>query len=276
MTVYNKRPAPFVLAQTAHGSMIVNHYDRHPDPNETGWLCVGYQLLQNGCFDPFEIEMAKNMLNLCRALRGDGVVALDCGANVGVHTIEWAKHMYQWGKVYAFEAQEKIYYALAGNIVLNNCLNVTARHVAISNTNGKLDITVPDYTKPASFGSLELLQTSKSEFIGQDLPTQGQKTQVEQITLDSLALPRVDFIKIDIEGMEIMALNGALETIRQHRPMLLIERIKTDNQALISWLEEQGYGFHQIGINLLCAHKDDALYKSIDFDGTHLRITISQ
>src|SRR5260370_16749261 len=38
-------------------------------------------------------------------------------------TIEWAKRMTGWGSVLAIEAQERIYYALAGNIALNNCFN---------------------------------------------------------------------------------------------------------------------------------------------------------
>ena len=37
---------------------------------------------------------------------GDGVMAIDCGANVGVHTLEWSRLMYGWGEVIAFEAQE--------------------------------------------------------------------------------------------------------------------------------------------------------------------------
>ena len=46
------------------------------------------------------------------------------GANIGVHTVEWARHMYGWGNVIAIEAQERLYYSLCGNISLNNCLNV--------------------------------------------------------------------------------------------------------------------------------------------------------
>jgi hypothetical protein len=42
----------------------------------------------------------------------DGVVVIDCGANIGAHTIEWGKRMTGWGSVLAIEAQERIYYAL--------------------------------------------------------------------------------------------------------------------------------------------------------------------
>ena len=45
---------------------------------------------------------------------GDGVVAVDRGADIGVHTLEWARSMTAWGSVIAIEAQECIFYALAG------------------------------------------------------------------------------------------------------------------------------------------------------------------
>ena len=49
-------------------------------------------------------------------MHGDGVVAVDGGANIGVHTIEWATAMTGWGSVIAIEPQERIYYALAGTL----------------------------------------------------------------------------------------------------------------------------------------------------------------
>jgi FkbM family methyltransferase len=55
-------------------------------------------------------------------------VAIDCGANIGTHTIEWAKKMTGWGAVIGIEAQERIFYALAGNIAINNCFNALQRY----------------------------------------------------------------------------------------------------------------------------------------------------
>ncbi len=100
-----------------------------------------------------------NILELRRKYHGDGLVAVDCGANLGVHTVEWAKYMTDWGVVLAFEAQERIYYALAGNVAINNCFNARAVHAAVSSRSGAMKIPQPNYLANASFGSLELKKT---------------------------------------------------------------------------------------------------------------------
>ena len=78
-----------------------------------------------------------------------------------------------------------------------------------------------------------------------------------KLTLDELSLPRVDFIKLDIEGMEMEGLEGARQTIDRSLPILLIERIKADGTQLTQWLEARGYQVMQVGINLVAVHKTD-------------------
>jgi FkbM family methyltransferase len=129
---------------------------------------VGFQLLEMAHYDPDEVEMLLHALDLRRQCYGDGVVAIDCGANVGVHTIEWAKHMTTWGGVLAIEPQERIYYALAGNIAINNCANARAINAAVSDRPGTMKIPLPNYSEDGSFGSLELRSRgAATEFIGQ-------------------------------------------------------------------------------------------------------------
>jgi hypothetical protein len=119
------RKIAFISAATEHGTLIVNRFDQHLLGQSNGYG-VGFQLLETASYDGGEIDLALKLLDLRRQHHGDGVVAVDCGANVGVHTIEWARHMTGWGVVLAIEAQERIYYALAGNIAINNCFNARA------------------------------------------------------------------------------------------------------------------------------------------------------
>jgi FkbM family methyltransferase len=49
-------------------------------------------------------------------------------------------------------------------------------------------------------------------------------TDVQQVTLDSIALPRCDFMKIDCEGYEFFVIQGAERTIRQFKPCIIVEQ----------------------------------------------------
>ena len=251
------RKLAFVLAACNHGAMIVNRFDyRMTEPGKG--FGVGFQLLEAGAHDPVEVELALQLIEARRQFHGDGVVAIDCGANIGVHAIEWATAMTGWGSVVAIEAQERIYYALAGNIALNNCFNAIAMHAVISSEPGVMRIPQPDYLIASSFGSLELKPRADTEFIGQAIDYSDDKTvAVQQISLDALALPRVDLIKIDIEGMELEALEGARQLIEASRPVVLVESIKAGPEPLRAWLKERGYHVVEAGLNLLAIHSSD-------------------
>ena len=252
------RPSAFVIAPSSHGTMIVNRNDIKETPN--GLIGVGAQILHKQSFDQEEVNLVLGLLSKRRQIYQKEVVALDCGANIGVHTIEWARHMHGWGQVHAFEAQERIYYALAGNIAINNCTNARATWAAVGAKPGRLDVPNVDYNKPASYGSLELRKSARNEDIGQTISYAKSDTyEVPMITLDSVKLTHVDFIKIDVEGMELDVLRGAAKLLKKHCPMMLIEHIKTDSKALIDMLTSFGYKHYALGINILAVHDSDKI-----------------
>ncbi len=213
----NRRPNAFIITQTQHGAMLVNRHD----------YGAGYQLLHFSSYDPDEVDLVLQLLELRRRYYGDGLVAMDGGANLGVHTIEWAKFMHAWGRVIAVEAQERIFYALAGNIAMNNCFNARAIWGALGAEVGSIQVPIPDYFKASSFGSLEIRQSAANEFIGQPLDYSEEKTsKTPMISIDSLSLHRLDFLKLDIEGMEVEALLGAEQSLQRCKPQLLIKKIR--------------------------------------------------
>jgi FkbM family methyltransferase len=251
-----RRKLAFVLASSNHGTMIVNRLDYRMINAESGFG-VGYQILETASFDPTEVKLAVGLLTVRRRYHGDGVLAIDCGANIGVHTIEWAIAMTGWGSVLAIEAQERIYYALAGNIAINNCFNAVAVHAAVSSKPGTMKIPTPNYTTPSSFGSLELRYRPDTEFIGQPISYSENMIDIRTVALDEYNLPRVDFIKLDVEGMEMEALEGADKTIKRCRPVLLVEKIKSDSEQLHRWFGDRGYILREVGINVLAIHSED-------------------
>jgi len=251
------RKIAFVLASSDHGTMIINRFD-YRMVNENQGYGVGFQILEDGAYNRNEIDLTLNLLELRRKYFGDGVVAVDCGANIGVHTIEWAKKMSGWGSVIAIEAQERIFYALAGNIAINNCFNAVAMFAAVAANIGAIRIPRVDYLKPASFGSLELKQRANGEFIGQPIDYSDQKAvEVPSVSVDSLNLKRMDLIKIDVEGMEFDVLDGAENSIREHRPILFVEALKVDPAKLRLRLQQLGYVNFAVGMNILAIHKTD-------------------
>ena len=256
------RPLAFVLAASDHGTLIVNRNDYATQGD--GSFGVGYQVLNNSSFDPAEIDFALRMLEFRRKFFGDGVMALDCGANIGIHTVEWARLMHGWGSVTAVEAQERVFYALCGNITINNCFNARALWGAIGAEEGEIMVPRPNYLRPGSFGSLEIRPSSRNEFIGQPIDYSAQAGQLTRLfSIDSLGLPRLDLIKIDIEGMEMEALTGAINTIRRFRPQMLIEKIKSDEAALRAWLLAEGYRVASFGLNLVAVHGSDPSHEHL-------------
>lgn len=261
----SKRPIAFVLASTNHGSMLVNRFDYRLKQNDSeDNVGVGYQLLNTSTFDQAEVNTAVQLLTSRRQNFGDGVIAIDCGANVGVHTIEWAQAMYGWGEVISFEAQERIYYALAGNITLNNCFNARAIFAAVGAKMGEILIPIPNYFSASSFGSLEIRKKSTTEFIGQEIDyTEKNCQKTAMISIDQLALKRLDLIKIDIEGMEMEALIGGEKSINAFKPILIIETLKSDEDEIRKFLEKFDYQIFSFGINLLAIHKNDPVSKEV-------------
>jgi FkbM family methyltransferase len=261
---YPPRKIAFILASTDHGTLIVNRFD-YRMVDATAGFGVGHFLLENSSYEAHEGSVAMQLLAQRRLHFGAGVVAVDCGANIGVHTVEWAKGMTGWGFVVAIEAQERIYYALAGNVSINNCFNAHAIHAAVGAQNGALRIPVPNYLAPGSFGSLELRQSDANEFIGQVIDYSEQKlATIRMITIDSLNLSRLDLIKIDVERMELEVLQGARATLERFRPIIIVEQLKASREAITAVLASYGYEWFALGLNFLAVHPADPTRKSIN------------
>ncbi len=138
-------------------------------------------------------------------------VVLDIGAHIGTYTITLAPLCQQ---VHSFECQKMTYMALCGNIFINNLTNVTPWNTAIGSEIGTatLNSNSPDG------GSSSI----------KDLPTHTKETiihseTVKVTTVDTLEFPKVDFMKIDVEGAELDVLMGATETIMRCKPTMMLE-----------------------------------------------------
>jgi len=258
------RKIAFVTAATDHGTLIINRYDYHSTVAGRAYG-VGIELLERASREANEINLAQRLLELRRKYFGDGVVAIDGGANIGTHTVEWAKAMTGWGSVLAIEAQERIYYALAGNIAINNCFNARAIHGALAQQRGIMKIPTLDYTLPGSFGSFGLKDQNQTNLVGQAIDTsEANAIDVQAVSVDSLGLDRVDLIKLDIEGMELEALEGATHCIASSYPILMVEWTSSDKNRLRSWMENLHYSVFEQDMNFIAVHQTDKCLEHIN------------
>lgn len=208
----------FVITTTNFGPMLANRYDYYRDMDGNGFRGVGLDLMEDGEHRGSEVALCLDLIVKRRRLFGDGVIVVDVGANIGTHTIPWARAMHDWGEVIAIEPQERIFYALAGNICMNNCFNARAIWAAATEMSGSMVIPVLDHQQPANFGGLSLMEWNRY-----DQPQAVGKVEIKTISIDDLKLQRLDFIKIDVQGMETDVLRGAKETITRCQPIIVIE-----------------------------------------------------
>ena len=85
--------------------------------------------------------------------------------------------------------------------------------------------------------------------------------------IDNNEFPRIDLIKIDVEGMEMEVLEGSIKSLKKHKPQLFIETIKSDKNMIIQFLEKLNYKIKDVNdLNIMAVHKDDPYVKSFQED----------
>jgi len=148
-----------------------------------------------------------------------GDVVIDCGANIGVATLLFAKKAGNGGKVIAVEPEEKNYRVLEKVSKLNEekVAKIIPLKVAVYKEDCELELNIG--TGPDTHTLSQYAEDRKDHI----LPI---KEKVEARKIDTivhlLGLERVDFIKMDIEGAEVDALLGAEQTIKKFKPKLAI------------------------------------------------------
>jgi FkbM family methyltransferase len=206
-------------------------------------------------------EWSEGETRLFQEIVRPGDVALDVGANLGAHTLCLAHAVGAAGAVHAFEPQRMLFYFLCGNIALNGLHNVVCHPVAVGATQSAVVAPNIDYSLPNNFGALNL----HTDFGA--VPTY----PVQQVRLDDLATPHCRLIKLDVEGMECEALDGARDLIRRTRPLLYVEDDQSaKSPALHRLLAELGYRFYRHDVFLFNPRNFRECAENV-FGGTYSR-----
>ncbi len=206
-------------------------------------------------------------LKLCE----NNFTVFDVGANSGFYSILPALKS-STVSVHSFEPNPTNLKRLRTNVVLNNANNITIVPKAIGDKISKISFTIPT-NEQLCYESSAIEDFSKSFHQGK---IEWKNVEVEQTTIDHYIeesnIAQLNLIKIDVEGYEINALEGAQKTIELHKPIILLESFVDESKRnyLESFVKKHNYHIYVIvkeglilshsfdnnnGLNYLLLHK---------------------
>lgn len=169
--------------------------------------------IQNGLFESNLIQWSKQFCSKDK-------IMLDIGAHTGTYSINLSTYCKE---IYAFEPQKMTYYALCGSIALSNIKNVNCINKGLGSIQqcGKQQLHIISLD---GGGSTLKLTDNMNEIDSED---------IEVITLDSMNIKDIGFIKIDVEGNELNVLKSGIETLKNSNyPKILFEMNETDHELM--------------------------------------------
>lgn len=157
----------------------------------------------------YEIGFTREFL---RALPEGGVL-VDVGANVGWYSLTAAKRVGPRGRVLAVEPVETNAARIRRNADLNGFANVQVEVLALAEKAGELLLHAP---RDDNEGTYSVTSVDADP---------ARRVAVRATTLDDVArgLPRLDVLKIDVQGAELGVLQGARETLARFSPLVFCE-----------------------------------------------------
>jgi FkbM family methyltransferase len=166
---------------------------------------IGNTIKQEGCWEEHITELLVGYIK-------PTYNCLDIGANFGYHTVTMGLLTKDCGKVFSFEPMRLFHDQVNANAYLNGLLNVQVFNNAVGDTNEHVFIPEPN--------------TASNETInhGDTSITKNENGQrVKMVVIDSLNLPTINFIKLDVQGCELPVLKGAKSKILKDKPVIIVE-----------------------------------------------------
>lgn len=209
---------------------------------------VANTIIQNDIFEKEVVDLA------CKYIK-ENTTVLDLGANYGQMSILFSKKAGNNGTVYSFDADDFVFEILKKNITANNAEKmIVPVFGAVHNVAGEtLYFPDQDFVEFESYGSYGIDYNIKN---GRAVPS---------ITIDSLDIKTsISFMKIDIQGGDLMAMQGAAKTIEKNRMPIIFEyeylfeeRFKMCFQEYVDFVNSINYKFARVinGHNFLILPK---------------------
>ncbi len=197
--------------------MYLDQIDKAAVPN---------QLLIQGFYEPEEMTVLNRVLEYI----SEKPVVFDIGANLGWYGINVYKAIPS-SEVYFFEPVPETVTRLKKNLSLNEIDSLIVCPYGLYNTN-KISKFYYDVVASGASSLADLREKDTTRIIDVEL------RKMDDI-INELGVDRLDFIKMDIEGSELFALQGAENTLKLYLPVIFTEMLR-------KWAKKQGYNPNDI------------------------------
>jgi FkbM family methyltransferase len=192
---------------------------------KTGFLGIDYQ----------DIYFLKNLIR-------PGDYCIDIGAHLGYFTMEMSRLCGNNGHVYAIEPMSKFFNTLRGMLGNKKLENITLYQYAMGADSEYVEMGIPRVNNVKKFAYARVMKTSTFlEYV--------ESEKVKNVYGDEIFgnLPRVDFIKCDVEGLELPVFRSFIEIIRKQRPVILCELgDPQERKRLLELLEPYSYRLYYL------------------------------
>jgi FkbM family methyltransferase len=207
----------------------------------------------------YEFDAERKEQALVRLLVQPGMTVLDVGANIGEYTKLFSLLVGESGRVFAFEPDPDSARRIDEMVTRETLVNVELVNRAISEQSGKITLNrfPEEYSSWNSIGHPRMEDPRNP----MQLVPIVSSIEVEAVTLDQFCrthgLDQIDYLKLDVEGAEFMALKGAstllsrkaIRHLQFEVSRKMLDGLSTSAKPVFDLLHSHGYECHVITSN---------------------------
>ena len=195
--------------------------------NVNGWAVPDFDsVISKGCQKFPNSDYQQGILDWATSVIDDFSLAIDIGANVGLHSLRFSK---LFNQVESFEPFSINYECLKENIKIFDNINI--HNIGLGSVASTQEIMLPEDSDNSGAPSIVDFVNTDRKII---------KEEVKIAVLDDFNF-QPNFIKIDTQGFEMEILKGAVNTLKTYKPVLIIETAKQPFKDISAFLSTMGY-----------------------------------
>ena len=173
---------------------------------------LGLSVSHYGTYEELEAKIMEEKIET-------GNIVVDIGANIGLHTLNMARIVGNTGQVFAFEPDPSNFEILKKNVKINNYKNIILEQKAVGDKHGRATLYQSD--NPINHRIFPQIERATNQ-------VQVELTNLDNY-FDSDMIDKINFIKIDVEGMEFGVLKGMKNILKNNKKIkILFEFVPKD------------------------------------------------